>query len=606
MDKPFQTIVIRNPFLNELDRYRELAEHCLQAGVTHLTFTEMERSYWEIDDPLDPYLQWSIVHTSMVKLFPGDMHKGWVPENYAGRQRELIAARAAILKKVGLKGAAFLYDPLYWPESVFRKYPEYRGPRVDMPSRCVHPRYAPCIDHPDVLAFYRRAFRQLYELSEGVLDIIIMRTNDSATGFCWTNLYNGPNGPEACKSISRQARVNRFLSESLAGIGEAGGKPRFYLGGGAIHGNDHDVFVKNLPEQCGYYSHSRANKGGERIITGFLSNFSLFPLKGLPNPMEIIEKLSGFHEKGWKDIVLFTCPAMYGNDWDGDFEILDAIRRFNKNPGTGMTSKTALLRETAADLFGENNADDLLDAWWEMLQASALMLENDVTHGFFIFLTCLAQRWLTRPLVVFPERLTEAEKAHYKPYLFQSNPRHEALDLLDLEPTKAFDGMKHLAYYNKFFDAAVQKYAKAGKILETVRKRAGKNGAEIKRKLVTLEMLLYFLQNMRNCINFQIRINAMKDTKINTVALLPHNMDLMVARVEVNDILRSEIDNTLRLAKMLEQDGLEQITLAEEKKDENPFLLGPDIVAVLRRKAEIMQAHIAETDELVGLREANQ
>ena len=42
MSAPYRTIVIRSPFVNELDRFARLADDCAKAGVTHLTFTEIE------------------------------------------------------------------------------------------------------------------------------------------------------------------------------------------------------------------------------------------------------------------------------------------------------------------------------------------------------------------------------------------------------------------------------------------------------------------------------------------------------------------------------------------------------------------------------------
>ncbi|MFA7230787.1 MAG: hypothetical protein WC071_05915, partial [Victivallaceae bacterium] len=154
----FDTIIVRSPFVDEFDQYDKLAEECAKAGVTHVTFTEIERSFWELDDPDDPYLQWSIVHTGIFKIFPPELLKNWTPEDYAKQAQEVIARKAQILKKHGLKGAVFLYDPMWWPEDIFLKYPHLRGPRVDQPRRCVHPRFAPCVDQPEVLEMYQHAF----------------------------------------------------------------------------------------------------------------------------------------------------------------------------------------------------------------------------------------------------------------------------------------------------------------------------------------------------------------------------------------------------------------------------------------------------------------
>jgi len=613
---PFQTLVVRNPFLYEMEEFKRLAGRCAEAGVTHLTFTEIERSYWEIDDPRDPYIHWSVVHTSMLKLFPPEVLKDWAPRDYVKRAREVIAARAAILKETGLKGATFLYDPMYWPESAFRRRPDLRGPRVDHPERCLHPRYAPCIDHPETLAFYRDAFRGLQELSGGALDLVIIRTNDSGTGFCWSNVYNGQNGPEECRHVSPFQRINRFLGECLSGMEEAGGKGRIYLGGGAIAGPDLDLFVKTLPDRCGYYAHGRANKGGERILTGFQSNFSLYPIRGVPNPVETLDKLAGCYERGWRDVVLYTCPAMYGNDWEGDAQTLKMIEAFNRRPCAGLPAMAALSRDTAAGLFGEENAEDVADAWWSLFHASELLQQSDVgTHGFYVFLTVIAQRWLTRPLVVFPERLTPEEKAHYQPWLFQANPAHEALDLLDLEPTRLVDGAGSLEYFNRLMDKGVEKYARARRKLRDALARGAERAPGIEQELRSMEVLMCFLKNMKNSVNFQIQVEQLRAMQAfrnsdpalaqRPRALTRATVDAAHRRVEINQTLRSEMDNALRLASLLEQDPSRFMETAPARDKETPFLLGADIAAALRRKVEIMQAHVLEVDELIGMREAS-
>ncbi len=604
-DKPFKTIVIRNPFVNELNCFEQLARRCVEAGVTHLTFTEVEPSLWEIDDPLDPYLNWSIVHTSMLKLFPPDILKEWVPAEYARRARELIAARAAVLKKVGLKGAAFLYDSLYWPEAVFHKYPDLRGPRVDAPHSCIHPRYAPCVDRPEVLDMYRSACRRLLELSEGVLDIIIIRTNDSGTGFCWTNLYNGLNGPLDCKGIAHLPRISRFLNECRAGITEGGGQAKIYLGGGSIAGYDPEYFTSTLPPQCGYYAHSRANKGGRRILSGFLSKFSLFPIRGIPNPMETFQHLAGAYEGGWPEVVLFTCPAMYGNDWEGDLPIIKIIECFNREPCVRLLPKMELAREIAAELFGPENAGDILEAWWNIFLAAGILSKSTIGMANLIFYGSLAQRWLTRPLVVYPEKLTGEEKAHYKPYLFQTNPAHEKHDLLDQVSRRQFDGERHLAYFNKHFDDAFGKYHLAMDRVREVFRRGGEKDAGLRDQITSFKILFCFLKNIRNCVNFQIHLETLRKKIAELGTVRPATCaDLREARIALNNLMRGEMDNALELARLLENEGgLKRLVTAPDRAGETPFMLGPDIAKDLRKKVGIMLAHLADTDKIIGYKE---
>ncbi|HPN84825.1 MAG TPA: hypothetical protein PK821_05755 [Victivallales bacterium] len=613
MKKIFNTIVLRNPFVEDMKKFREFANRSADAGVTHLTFTEIERSYWEIDDPADPYLNWSIVHTSMLKIFPPEILKDWVPTEYAKRAREMISERASILKEAGLKGASFLYDPMYWPEEVFQRRPDLRGPRTDMPERCIHPRYSPCIDHPEVLSFYRDSFRSLYDLSGKILDLIIIRSGDSGAGVCWSDLYNGANGPEKCRNIRMQDRIGRFMRESLSDIQKVGGETRIFIGGGKFLDSVAEL-ISGMPEAGGFYSHARTGKGGERILSGFHSNFSLYPVKGIPNPLETLDRLSSCHELGWKDIVFFTCPALYGNDWDGDLPVINTISSFLRRPVTSRSEKIALLRKVAGDIHGSENADDVLDAWLNISEGADFMKAADIgTGGFFIFLTSLAQRWLTRPLVAFPENLSEDERSYYKPYLFQANPAHESPDLLDLEPARIIEGAGGLQLFNQVFDAGFSKYNSA---LAKLRRASVRSGAdsELAKQVHAIQILICILRNIKNCVNFQIKIERLKNIAsmekeycskfIQHKAMRRAMIESRWERVEINRLLRAEIDNSLELAGLLEGRGIELIETASLSNQQTAFLLGVNLAEDLHKKTKIMMNHIAEIDQLIGFMES--
>lgn len=605
MQQPFKTLVIRNPFVEDMDRFEELAVNCVESGVTHLTYTEVEPSLWEIDDPKDPYLHWSVVHTSMFKLFVPDLLKEWVPEEYARRQRELIAEKARILKKHGLKGAAFLYDPMYWPEAVYRAYPEYRGPRVDNPHSCLHPRYSPCVDHPEVLAMYQKSFEQLQTLSEGVLDLVILRTNDSGTGICWTRLYNGLNGPERCREISSGQRISRFLQACREGMDQGEARnPRIYIGGGAVGGERPVDLAQSLPEHCGYYSHARAALGGERILSGFLSLFATYPIRGLCSPFEIIEQLSFAHQRNWPEIVLFTCPSIFGNDWEGNREVLKVIELYQQNPGHRLTARINLAKEAAIALYGAEHADDIVEAWWNLYQAATILSKNTVGMANLIFWGSLAQRWLTRPLVVFPERLTAEEKQHYQPYLFQANEHHDSLDMLDQEPLRQFDGKNNLDLFNKHFDEATRHYRNACQRIQAVLDRSEEPNPMLAEQITAYKLLFRFLQNIRNVINFQIQYEILqkKIQRLDTVSY-ERAGELREHKILLDGLMRSEIDNSLMLAELVESEaGRKALYVASSEEGETPLMLGPGFSKALRKKAEVMLDHVVDIDEWIGYR----
>ncbi len=611
MQAPFAKLIVRSPFVDEYDRYADLAGRCAAAGVTHLTFTEIERSLWEIDDPADPYLHWSVVHTSLFKIFPPALLQDWVPADYAARARESIARRAAILKDAGLKGAVFLYDPMYWPERVFQRHPELRGPRVDQPLICKNPRYAPCTDRPEVLEMYREGFKNLAELARGVLDVVIIRTNDSAAGFCWSRLYNGPNGPMHCRNIHIMDRASRFLAEARAGTSNA---VEFYIqsarftGGGA---HERACFLNHLPEGCGDYIHGAGNTPGGRTVAGQPTDATLFPVRGLPNPAEILDKLSAAFAAGVQQPVLFTRPTMYGNNWEGESVITDFIAAFNRAPGAGPMAQVRLAAGVAERRYGAEAVEDAVAAWWRLHAAGKALARISPDLGV-IFLGSLGQRRLTRPFVVFPERLTPTERADYEPFIFSVDKNPPRIDLLDDQTTRLVEDEEHLARYNKDFAEAVREYAAAGNSFHKA--HACRPHADFQAAMTGLEILQCLLRNVQNCVNFQVRLDGLRQFLERESSRVPARAtdhyrrsestsleELRQRRAELLGIMRDEMDNCRALADLLGRHS-DAMIMASEPAGETPFMLGPGVEGALRRKADTMQRHMLELDEFAGWR----
>ncbi len=609
MQAPFTKLILRSPFVDEYDRYADLAGRCAAAGVTHLTFTEMERSFWEIDDPEDPYLHWSVVHTSLFKIFPPALLRDWVPADYAARARESIARRAAILKDAGLKGAVFLYDPMYWPERIFQRHPELRGPRVDQPLICKHPRYAPCTDCPEVLEMYRDGFKNLAELAQGVLDVVIIRTNDSATGFCWSRLYNGSNGPLHCRNIHIFDRVRGFLEAARAGVSNTA---EFYIqsarftGSGAL---ERASFLSRIPAGCGDYTHGRGNAAGERTVAGQPTDATLFPVRGLPNPAEILDKLSAAFAGGIQQPVFFTRPTMYGNNWEGESVITDVIGAFNRAPGAGPVAQVRLAAGVAERRYGAEAAEAAVDAWWHLRAAGKALARISPDLGV-IFMGSLGQRRLTRPFVVFPERLTPDERADYEPYIFSVEKNPPRIDLLDDQTTRLVEDEEHLARYNKDFAEVLREYTAAYNRFKKA--HACRPHADFQSAMAGLEILQGLLRNVRNCVNFQVRLDGLRNFTADTSCRAParltdHYRDLPFLevlrqrRAELLGIMRDEMDNCRALADLIGRHP-DAMVMADEPAGETPFMLGPGTAAALRRKADTMQRHMLELDEFTGWR----
>jgi hypothetical protein len=69
-------------------------------------------------------------------------------------------------------------------------------------------------------------------------------------------------------------------------------------------------------------------------------------------------------------------------------------------------------------------------------------------------------------------------------------------------------------------------------------------------------------------------------------------------RTDLMELARKEIDNTVRLMRLLQGTPQSILDLAPVPEEETIMRLGPDIVAQLKRKVDIMNAHWIDYDRL--------
>ena len=78
------------------------------------------------------------------------------------------------------------------------------------------------------------------------------------------------------------------------------------------------------------------------------------------------------------------------------------------------------------------------------------------------------------------------------------------------------------------------------------------------------------------------------------------NWDGEPGYLEWIEIMRDEFDNTNELVSMLENGGLELVARAKDPRYEDTFLLGPDLIAQLRKKARIMREHWLDVQQYLA------
>jgi hypothetical protein len=59
----------------------------------------------------------------------------------------------------------------------------------------------------------------------------------------------------------------------------------------------------------------------------------------------------------------------------------------------------------------------------------------------------------------------------------------------------------------------------------------------------------------------------------------------------MNAFMRDELENTAELLSILENGGIGLMLLAKHPRDEDTFLLGPDLIEQLKKKMKAMRRH---------------
>lgn len=426
------SVIAQNLGLDEFEKYVVEAKN---AGVTHVEIsTDIPPAFWKFKTPGDPYLAWFLTHPVIVEVFPPEILKPYINEEHSRKTRELFIARAKILRKHDLKAFYSTDEPHVLPEAFFEDHPLLRGPRVDQVNRSRTAQFAPCTDRPEILQMYRESVRIMLELIPE-LEIFSFQITDSGAGFCWSpGLYPGENGPSWCEHRQMADRVQDFMKGFKEGAADAGREIKVEIQGISVRQwmipkfENPEFIAQGLSE--GY---SVEGPNAIPIERRFLGNMYAFaPIIGVFNPVKGINKMMADTSKNNSPLI-----ATFPEHPELDLEY-DLYRKFSEVKPANRVEMMEVLRSYAIDLAGAKQADDLLDEWLSVEQTEQYL--DGLNFGPVFRQVSVLTRWVNRPLVPFPEELTEEEKEYYRPYLLQAKGEEQANDLTDIQAMHMFEG----------------------------------------------------------------------------------------------------------------------------------------------------------------------
>jgi len=602
--------LIVNYAAGDLDTFDQVAgsaaalaeRYDVRVVVNH--FPHPDRS--QLIDPGDPYLEYSVNFPDLFRFTPPQAVAPFVDRRLAEDSLRLAEQRLALLRKHGLKGAFMGREPVFLPEGFYAEHPELRGPRVDHPRRSRNPCFALCLHHPEAQALYRSATVELLgHLPE--VDTFYWWTNDSGAGFCWEErLYPGPNGPQTCRQQGTLPAIAAFHSAVLDGARAAGVADPMSVMTHTLTW-DHE----RMPAGAYRYPPEPGRPGAASIY----ADLSLtFPVRCLWDPFERLEQIESIEAAGpvatmwWLSDVYHRSAV--GTDAFRQQVALWQMALDQPQRNRNLLGRIGLLGELAAREFDAEAAADVVDAWSHVHRTFHLQRHNPFRGPSRYLPTYgpVSHRWLTRPMVAFPDELTAEDEEYFLPHVFAVGDDARRTNLLDLHGYPAADVNATYDLRSGYYDQMAGELRQAAeRFSAAARTVAGKARAELATAARAARLLACLWQTGRNWLEFGVlrgqgsphwgqgQPRPLEEMQ----RLAPADRARAEAyRQRLDRVMRAELDNTLAFQQLLGADREAVVVRAETADGEDTFMLSPYVQEQLTKKVRIMHAHLQDTARL--------
>ncbi len=600
-------------------------------GATHVPLTDgLPTAQWQFQPAGDPYPAWFIQRPDFFKLFPAPEVAPFVDMAYGRRVVTLLEERCKILRRLGLKAHWAANIPQVMPEAFFTAYPQLRGPRVDQPNRSRTARFAMCVDQPETLRLYAEAMQNLLAHCPEI-ETFSFLTQDSGSGFCWVPaLYPGLNGPSDCKDRPMAERIPSFLVALKDAAKSAGHDIEINLNPIAprqwmipsFSPEQLDAIVHRLPR--GIAVSGREGPDG-RPFAGLRASDAyargaFYPVVGLavpdlrwlrngrvtaaPTSTDPVSARRRANEQAERNPEAPASPAAGRRLVSLRAE--EPVMEFNARL-TGATAaaargnvadKLAALRAFAAAEAGEASADGLLAVWLLLDDADRRL--DALDFGDMLQFGHVLNRWINRPMVPFPAELSAADKAYYRPFLFQAKGDEQADNLIDIQGMRMYEGFGAHLLFQRVIESVVPDVEGAMVHARRIRDAAPDDAARARWDLFArrLEAVVCLLRSADHMVAYQAQLDRVKALGVKPEANPVLGVQSGWDRTDLMETARKEIDNTARLLRLLQSTKEPILDLAPVAEEETIMRLGPDLAAQLKRKIDLMNAHWMDYDRL--------
>ena len=113
--------IIFSGAFGDLAEFEQFAARAQKSGATHVRVSDgLPWSFWEYDQPDDPYPSWVISNCGLLKITAPAALSKYLPPAFSETVLGILDARGKVLRSLGLKAALRVFDPSMLPEAVFR------------------------------------------------------------------------------------------------------------------------------------------------------------------------------------------------------------------------------------------------------------------------------------------------------------------------------------------------------------------------------------------------------------------------------------------------------------------------------------------------------
>lgn len=584
-------------------QYEEIMAFGAECGATHTGVTLPYEYTWFLPDNTDPYACWCN-NFSLFRVFPPKALQRWIPLKEAQRLQGILRAQLSIARKHGItKATSGGAEPLWLPEGVYEAYPHWRGAQIELGRIAKRPYFAPAVDDPEVLQLYHDA---MFELASKFpeFDHFEWLANDSGSGLPWcTNLYPGMNGPIRHRHNDGGARLVNWLKAMQDGAAKAGVHVRLHSW---FHGMTPELHASAVAKLRPGLFVRWTGMPGESVGgpgAGFPGGIwhTFYPVVGLGSGGGFISGLQGIYNNPNGDKARCSISV--------DMHHLPLAKHlletFLEKPGTGMMHRLETTLKAAKLITGSDSGAETLVSVWDAVSHAETILQKVQQKGFGLIMPfCgVSMRWFTRPLVPQPEKLTDAEKAHYRKNLLTVDSEADLADYCRIlgKPVFHGEGAMWMARWS-LHDVANRMSGFAGTIASLAQNAPERKWAEwLSLYSMRLAAAGCLARTARNVIMYQYALDTARQPQFG-----PNPMDyddnIMYDQraIVMRKIAREEADNVMELIGLLEKAKGRGMVLdhAMKPEEESVFLLGPDLVGDLKKKLNIMMAHWQEYETL--------